>query len=52
MSSQVTVSLDSVRENQLAEIQERRKEVPKSTSEAVKFLLFEHMEKILGVKKA
>ena len=52
MSSTVQISLDSIRENQIAEIVSRRKDVPKAPSEAAKFLLFEYMEKILGVKKS
>ena len=51
MSTVAQISLDNTRENQLADIQERRKDVPRGASEAVKFLLFEYMEKLLGVKK-
>lgn len=52
MSSTVQISLDNIREQQLAEIQERCPDVPKGATEAVKFLLFSHMEKLLGAKKA
>ena len=51
MAFSVTVSFDLIREKQLSEILERRPEVPKPLNEAVKFLLFEHMEKILKEKK-
>jgi len=51
ISTVAQISLDNTRENQLADIQERRKDVPRGASEAVKFLLFEYMEKLLGVKK-
>ena len=51
VSSTVQISLDSIRENQLAEIKERRPEVPRGSSDAAKFLLFEYMEKLLKVKK-
>ena len=52
MAFAVQISFDQSREQQLSEIQERRPEIPKGVTDAVKFLLFEHMEKILGVKKA
>jgi hypothetical protein len=52
MSFAVNISFDSIREKQLAEIQDRRPEVPRLMGEAAKFLLFEHMEQILKVKKA
>jgi len=45
MSFAVNISIDNIREEQLREIQERRPDVPRSVSEAVKFLLFECMEK-------
>ena len=51
MSSTVQISLDSIRENQLAEIQTRFPDVPKGQTEAVKYILFERMDKMLGVKK-
>jgi hypothetical protein len=51
MSSTVQISLDNIREIQLAEIQERQPEVPKGQTDAVKFLLFDCMEKRLKVKK-
>jgi len=52
MSFAVNISIDNIREEQLREIQERRPDVPRSVSEAMKFLLFEYMEKSIGVKKA
>jgi len=51
MSSTVQISLNNVRENQLADIQSMRSDIPKGQSEAINFLLFEYIEKILGVKK-
>jgi hypothetical protein len=48
MSSTAQVSLNNPRERQLAKIRELRKDIPVGTSEAVKFLLFEHMDKIAG----
>lgn len=52
MSSQITLSLDDIREKQVAEICERRKDIPAGQTAAVKFLLFEKFEQELGVKKA
>jgi len=51
MSSTVQISLDNLREIQLAEIQDRYPEIPKGQSDAVRFLLFTYMEKLLKVKK-
>lgn len=50
--SVIQISLDSIRENQLAEIKERHPEVPRMTKDAAQFLLFEYMEKLLKVKKS
>lgn len=51
MSSVIQISLDNIREQQLAEIIEHRKDIPRAASEAARFLFFEMMEKTLGVKK-
>jgi hypothetical protein len=51
MSSTVQISLDNNRENQLSELQDRYPEIPKGQTDAVKFLLFDCMEKRLKVKK-
>lgn len=51
MSSTVQISLDNIREIQLSEIQDRYPEIPKGQTDAVKFLLFDCMEKRLKVKK-
>jgi hypothetical protein len=52
MSSTVQISLDSIRENQLADIQSKFPDVPRGQTDAVKYILFERMDKMLGVKKA
>ena len=51
MSSTVQISLDSIRENQLADIQSKFPDVPRGQTDAVKYILFERMDKMLGVKK-
>jgi hypothetical protein len=51
MSSTVQISLDNLREVQLAKIQDLYPEVPQGQTDAVKFLLFDCMEKRLKVKK-
>ena len=50
--STVQISLDSIRENQLAEISERNPTFPKGQTDLARFLLFDTMEKLLKVKKA
>ena len=51
MSSTVQISLDNLREVQLAKIQDLYPEIPKGQTDAVRSLLFDCMEKRLKVKK-
>jgi GTP cyclohydrolase III len=48
MSSTVQVSLDATREEQIAEIQAKYPDVPKSQSKAVYYILFARMDEMLG----
>ena len=52
MSSTVQISLDGIRENQIAEIQQRFPEVPRGQTDAVKYIFFEAIERKLNVRKA
>ncbi len=50
MATTVQISHDQIRGEQLAEIMQRRPEIPRDPGKAATFLLFEYYDKLLGVK--